>query len=80
MISVCEEKLNELSSDQISFEVCDFVKWDTKEKYSLITIGQALHWFPIEESLLKMNEILEQDGTLGVYGYIFKEFRDSDGN
>jgi hypothetical protein len=29
------------------------------EKYDLITVGQALHWLPIKESLQKMKNIMK---------------------
>ena len=56
------------------------MKWDSKDiKYDYITIGTALHWFPIRESLLKMKGMLNNEGIINVYGYYLKCLRGSNG-
>jgi hypothetical protein len=40
-----------------------------QRRYNLITIGEALHWFPIREFLQKCRGVLADGGKLGVYVY-----------
>ena len=63
----------------ISFETVDYMKWKTDEKYDLITIGEALHYLPVEESLCKAREMLKDDGLLAIYGYFLKGVYDKTG-
>jgi hypothetical protein len=40
------------------------------QKFELITVGEALHWFQIDEFLkYAKNQLLKEDGVLGVFGY-----------
>ena len=59
-----------MEKTNISVEKVNFMEWKTNEKYNHITIGTALHWLPIEQSLIKMRNMLEDGGILTVYGYI----------
>lgn len=61
-------------------EVGDFMEWKTEDKFDLITIGQALHWFPIPETLQKAKNTLAEGGALGVYGYILKDISGATSN
>ena len=44
-----------------------------------IILPSLLHWFPVEEALQKMKNLLNDDGMLNGYGYIFRSLRDSEG-
>lgn len=44
-----------------------------EEKYDLITVGQALHFFPGEEPLLKLQGLLSEGGCFTTFGYVIKE-------
>lgn len=41
-------------------------------QYDLITVGQALHFFPIEPALEKIKTMLKEDGFFVTFGYILK--------
>lgn len=43
-----------------------------EEKYDLVTVGQALHFFPGEAPLLKLRSLLAEGGCLSVFGYVIK--------
>lgn len=43
---------------KVTIEKCDVMSLPTNQKYDLITIGQALHWFPVRESLQKIKSIM----------------------
>ena len=58
--------------EKIFIEKCDVLNIQSDEKYDLITIGQALHWLPIRESLEKIKNILESEGKLLIISYIVK--------
>ena len=53
---------------------------EIKEKFDLITIGQALHWLPIKPFLQKCKSALAPDGVLAVYGYILNEAQSENEN
>ena len=76
MIKTCEEKIQLGNYQNVEVEACDFMKWEEGNKYDYITIGQALHWLPAEEAILKMKDLLNDDGMLTVYGYTFRSLRD----
>lgn len=44
-----------------------------EQKYDLITVGQAIHFFPGEAPLLKLRSLLAEGGNLTVFGYVVKE-------
>lgn len=54
-------------------EVSDVMNIQENEKYDLITVGQALHFFPIEQSLIKIRALLNADGNFTTFGYVIKE-------
>lgn len=70
MIDVCRKKAEEKGVQGVEFRLEDFMKADVKERYDLITIGQALHWLPIREFVEKSKAALAPGGVLAVYGYI----------
>ena len=43
---------------KVTIEKCDVMSLPTNQKYDLITIGQALHWFPVRESLKNIKSIM----------------------
>lgn len=53
-------------------KVEDVMKMEETIKYDLITVGQALHFFPIEDSLNKIKRIVQDDGKFVTFGYIAK--------
>lgn len=56
------------------------MKWESKGRtYDLITIGEALHWFPIKDAFIKINGLLNERGIFGVYGYMIKDIREISG-
>ena len=63
----------------ISLETVDYMKWKTDEKFDLITIGEALHYLPGEQTLSKAREMLEDKGVLAIYGYFLKGVYDDKG-
>ena len=38
-----------------------------------------MHWFPIEATFEKMSNILNDDGVVGVYGYMLLDIRGENG-
>ena len=80
MIGVCQDKISKANINNITVEVGDFMEWKTEDKFDLITIGQALHWFPIPETLQKAKNTLAEGGALGGYGYILKEITGATSN
>lgn len=79
MIGVCQEKEKSYEHPSIKVELMDVMSLQNNEKYDLITIGQALHWFPIKESLAKIYGMLEKNGMLAVYGYVAKTLANAEG-
>lgn len=51
---------------------CDVMGLPEEEKYDLVTVGQALHFFPGEAALLKLRSLLVEGGCLSVFGYVIK--------
>jgi ubiquinone/menaquinone biosynthesis C-methylase UbiE len=50
---------------------------EEEEKFDLITVGQALHFMPVEPALRKARGLLAEGGTLAVFGYILKTVKSS---
>lgn len=71
-ITAREKFLLDHPHTNIDLEVDDVMKLPGEEKYDLITVGQALHFFPIEESLKKIKEILGNHGCFTTFGYVIK--------
>ena len=44
-----------------------------EKKFDFITVGEALHFFPVEDSLKKIKSILNQNGSFVTLGYIPKK-------
>jgi hypothetical protein len=43
-----------------------------KSSYDLITVGQALHFMPIEQTLQNMKTLISKEGYFATFGYILK--------
>jgi hypothetical protein len=46
---------------------------EDKEKFDLVTVGQAHHFFPGEAAMLKLRSQLSEGGCLSTFGYVIKE-------
>jgi hypothetical protein len=46
-----------------------------EEKFDLITVGQALHFFPGENTLKKVKNMLNEGGIFMAFGYVLREVR-----
>lgn len=44
-----------------------------EEKFDLITVGQAFHFFPGKESLLSIKRKLNEGGLFMLFGYVLRE-------
>ena len=55
------------------------MKWNSEEKYDLITMGVTLHYLPGEQTMSKVNETLNEDGIFAVFGYFPKTMYDREG-
>ncbi len=54
---------------------------DSNEKFDLVTVGEALHWFQIDDFIKYVHDrLLKSDGIFGVLGYYISacEFLDAD--
>lgn len=71
-ISAREKFLTEHPNTKVDLEVDDVMSMPGETKYDLITVGQALHFFPIEESLKKIKGILAENGCFTTFGYVIK--------
>jgi hypothetical protein len=45
---------------------------DEDQKYDLITVGQALHFFPIKPALKKIKQLLNSEGYFVTFGYVLR--------
>ena len=52
--------------------VSGVMEMSEEHKYDFISVGQALHFFPIEQSLQKIKTMLTEDGNFVVFSYILK--------
>ena len=50
----------------------EVMQMDESVKHDLITVGQALHFFPVEDSLHKIRKMIHQEGKFVTFGYIAK--------
>lgn len=66
----CKEFKEKYPEREIDLKVEDVMGLDESQKYDFITVGQALHFFPIESALEKIKKMLRQDGTFVTFGYI----------
>ena len=73
MIAVCRQKCAEPPYSKLNIEIeqGDFMERKAEE-FDLITIGQALHWFPVSETLRKCRQMLSPEGALAIHSYVFK--------
>jgi SAM-dependent methyltransferase len=46
---------------------------EENDHFDLVTVGQALHFFPVEQALRKIKNILNEGGMLMVFGYVLRE-------
>ena len=77
-IETTRKKILDLNAKNIQVEtlsVEDLLKFKVEKnlpKFDLITIGEALHWFPDVRNVLRMihEDILQQGGIFSVIGYI----------
>ncbi len=61
---------------KIQIHKSDVINLHDKDQYDLITIGQALHWFPVRETLLKLKNFLHPEGKLLILSYVLKGIED----
>ena len=80
MIGVCRQKCAEPPYSELNIEIeqGDFMERKAEE-FDLITIGQALHWFPVPETLRKCRQMLSPEGALAVHSYVFKSVTTTSG-
>ena len=58
-----------------SIDLPAFMLKNEMPKFDLVTIGQALHWFDVENFLkIIKNDILNENGVFSVLGYFCKGF------
>jgi len=76
MITTAQGKIEQFREkypdSKIELEVGGVMDIKSEENYDFITVGQALHFFPIEKSLRKIKTLLREDGTFVTFGYILK--------
>lgn len=46
-----------------------------EESFDLITVGQALHFFPGENTLKKLKTMLNEGGMFMTFGYVLREVK-----
>jgi SAM-dependent methyltransferase len=68
---ISQQQLNEAKKvTNIFYSVSPAEKTDfTKNQFDLITVGQALHWFKIQEFYREVNRTLKPGGLLAIWGY-----------
>ena len=64
--------MTENPQNHIELSVGGVMDMTEAERYDFITVGQALHFFPIENSLNKIKSMLKDDGIFVTFGYIVK--------
>jgi hypothetical protein len=47
------------------------------EKYDFITVGEALHFFPVEASLHKIKSLMTSEGIFVTFGYVPQKVKSS---
>lgn len=53
---------------------------DEDEKFDLITVGQAFHFFPGEESIRRIKRKLNEGGLFMLFGYVLREVHSANPN
>jgi 2-polyprenyl-3-methyl-5-hydroxy-6-metoxy-1,4-benzoquinol methylase len=69
MVGVCRRKVQEQGLLHVDVRCEDFMTSAATNHYDLITIGEALHWFPVRQVLLKCRDWLTDHGKLAVFVY-----------
>lgn len=57
----------------ITLEKHHVMELKEEERFDLVTVGQALHFFPVEQALTKIRNMLNEGGMLMVFGYVLRE-------